>query len=458
MTFELSRKLRGRLRSWERNLVCASALLVLSAGGATAQAPVPFWRVARLSGAALGCLDGRTEAELEVVACRDTCAPIPWQLDERDADGEWALPDGPEPNPDDPRGTVDANDELLWMAADAGRRLRPGEAPADAGCAVEIELRAEGGSSWVYAFAVRAPAPRSPVRYVEYDPLHDTVRTARVAIGFGAPTPRYLALRDADGQSGPNLLDRLKVRASARFVGLIPLGRDEDDIQWEFVAWHAGPIRVVRSERQWVRLGWGLRTPIFRTESFVYRDYLELPVRLRLNFPPTYFFSGIEVQAALDFRDLRGWALRAPQGPLGTVGAMPEDVRRGVNGLDGNWLALEGPTVTLVLRLQLGDTFASLRHQLLYREDADGYAPEAAPGEHPAVGFRLTEWGRVDRGNHWFAAVATALPAGYDLDAFVRDDAAPLAVDAHPLPVEPRAATPPARASGHGGTRPHGGS
>jgi hypothetical protein len=383
-----------------------------------------------------------------LLACRQTCAPIPWQLDERDAQGELALPDGPQPNPDDPPGVIDANDELLWMADDAGRAMRAEEIPVEATCVSEIRLRADASSAWVYAITVPAPAPRSPLRYVEYDAARDRVASARVATGFGAATPRYLALRGPDRAFGANLLDRLKVRASARFLGLIPLGRDEDDIQWVFGAWHAGPIRVARREWQWVRLGWGLRTPIFRTESFVYRDTLELPVRLRLNFPPTYFFRGIEVQAALDFHDLRGWTVHVPVGPLGTVGAGADQRSAPSDGTGADWVAVEGPDLTFVLRLRLGDTLASLHREVLYRENEADYPPEAVPGEHPAVGFRLTEWGGVDRGQHGFTAVAYALPGGYDLGAFARQDAAPLHIEVRSARLEGAAPSAPRRGAG----------
>lgn len=433
-----SKFLCGALRGAAWWLLAASAALLLGAAPGAAQSTLPFWRVARLSGDALACLAGAREEAVELIACRERCAPIPWQLDERDADGELALSNGPEPNPDEPSGVVDANDEILWMADDAGRRIAPGEVPAAASCALEIELRGGGASAWVYAFTVPGPARRSPLRYVEYDAGRDEIANARVAIGFGAPTPRYLSLRGAGGLPGPNLLDRLKVRASARFFGLIPLGRDEDDIQWVFGAWHAGPIRIVRREWQWVRLGWGLRTPIFRTESVVYRDSVELPVRLRLNFPPAYFFRGIEVQAALDFRDLRGWTVRTSAGASGVVGALDPAAVARLTAPDAEWLALEGPSVTVVLRLQLSDSFASLRRQLLYRDDDDGYEPEAVPGEHPAIGFRLTEWGDVGRGHHWFAAIATVLPAAYDLDQFRRRDAEPLQIEVRRLAPAPQ--------------------
>lgn len=409
---------------------------------AAAQTGTPFWRVARVAGDQLPCLDGRAAEAVTLLACRQTCAPIPWQLDERDAAGELVLPEGPEPNAEDPRDVVDANDEILWMASDAGRRIASDEVPTGAVCGLEITQGEADDRTWVYAFAVPAPAPRSPIRYVEYDAARDTVETARVAIGFGAPTPRRFRLRGTDGQLGPNHLDRLKVRASARFLGLVPLGRDEDDIQWLFDAWHAGPIRVVRRERQWVRLGWGLRTPIFRTESVFYRDYVELPVRLRLNFPPAYFFSGIEVQAALDFRDLDGWSVRTPTGRVGAVGAVAAADAARINRQQGDWLALQGPQVIIVLRLQLGDSFASLRRELLYREGADGEDPQDAPGERPAIGFRLTEWGAVDRGHHWFAAIATALPADYDLDRFASQDGLPLRIEVRPLSAPDRPPPP----------------
>lgn len=400
-------------------------------------AEVPFWRVAALPGAALGCLNGALESHVLVVACGGECEPIPWQLDERDGHGDLALDGGSAPTRDDPPGVIDENDELLWMAADAGRRMRAGEMPDEAACRVEMSLRGPGWEAWAYGFVLPRPALRSPRRYVSYDPATDTVAGARVALGFGAPTPRLMALRTAEGGLGPNLLDRLKVRAAARFLGVIPLGRDEDDIEWAFGGWRAGPIRVVRREWQWVRLGWRLRTPIFRTETLAYRDWIELPVRLRLNFPPAYFFRGIEVQTALDFRDLRGWRLVAPGGPSYAIGAPDGLGAAELEERDANWLALIGPSATLVLRLQLGDSLSSLRIRLLARENADGSPPEALAGEMPAVGFRLTDWGDVGRGEHGFAAISTALPAGYDVDRFLARDREPFTVEARPLPAPP---------------------
>jgi hypothetical protein len=409
-------------------VVCASLFPCLAV---PARATLPAWAVATAPVEGLACLRGQAGAAVAFYACGDGCSPVPWQLDERDGEGRWALDQGPEANPDDPPDVLDDNDEVVWMAADGGRAARRDELPGAATCIVELAARVGATDALVYAVALPAPAPRAARRYVTYDPQTDRVESDRVAVGFGAPTPRYLAVRGADGAFGSNLLDRLKVRASARLLGFIPLGRDEDDIEYVFSAWRAGPVRVLRREYQWVRLASWLRTPIFETETLMSRDSLILPVRLRLNFPPTYFFAGIEVQAVLDFHALQGWQVATAGVPAVTVGA-GADGR--LDGARGNWVALRGPDATLVLELERGPTLATLVPSVVYRDGDDPQPPESQAGERPALGYRLTEWSGVDRGQHWFAAVAVALAADADLGAFAAARAVRLTVTARQWP------------------------
>ena len=426
--FFVVKHISGRAARAATSSIVAS-LLHFFAAVASAQGPASG--LATASVATLSCLRGEPESRIAMFACGAACAPIPWQLDERDGDGRWALEQGPEPNPDDPPGVLDDNDALAWMAADAGRRAQRGELPDVADCVVELEVRHGAEAGWVYAaVSAASPAPRSTERYVRYDADADRIEGDRVAVGFGAPTPRYLALRGADGRFGPNLLDRLKVRAHARFLGFIPLGRDEDDIEYEFAAWRAGPVRVLRREYQWVRLASWLRTPIFETETLMTRDAMTLPVRLRLNFPPTYFFGGIEVQAVLDFRALRGWQVAA----AGVAPVVVGDADAGrIDGARSDWVALRGPDATLVLELERGESLATLVPSVVYRDAGEAQPPEAVAGESPALGYRLTEWSQIDRGAHWFAAVAYALPPDADLAAAARRRVEPIDVLARPL-------------------------
>lgn len=431
-------KYRTRATEHVRAIVAALILIVAMAQRIVAieQPLAPFWAVGELSGEELGCLRGAPAARVGLFACAGECGAIPWQLDERDVEGRLALTEGPQPNPDESPDLVDDNDEIRWMASDAGRRMRADEAPDAAVCAIEIELRSAGTgwTAWVYAFVFAGSAPRSPLSYVHYDPAADIIAGARVSLGFQGATPQYLGWRDGMANGEVNLLDRLKVRASARFLGLIPMGRDEGDLSTEFVAWRAGPIRVVRRQRQWIRLGFGIRSPTFGSDTYFYRDYAELPVRLRLNFPPTYFFRPITVRAVLDFRDLRGWRLLTPGSAApAVVGELDEAEIARLNELPAEWFALIGPSLSLVQTLAVSPSLATVKRQVLYEETQDADAPEAVPGEMPGIGYRLTEWNDVGSGMHWFSSTSYALPPDYDPRRLVRELAAGITIESRPF-------------------------
>ena len=438
MRFELSTLNAGRRAS--RHARCWFALVALGwpqvpARCAAESLAAEGWKPVVVRGAQLPCLAGMAENALIAVSCQENCAPIPFQLDERDPEDRLVLDAGPQAGADRGGPGLDANDEIVVMAGDLGRRARPEELPGTRLCGHAVHVRGVAADGWFYVLAAGVPAPRSPLRYVAYDPAADVMTGRRVAIGFGAATPRSLRLRDPAGTLGTDLLDRLKVRASARFFGILPLGRDEDDIESRYVAWRSGAVRVIRREEKWVRLGFGLRTPIFRSDTTFYRDYVELPVQLRLNFPPAHFFSAIEVRALLDFVDLRGWRLHVPGALSGFVaGGMTTDERARLESLEVDSVALVGLEVALVLALDLGTSLSPLRRRLVYREDRRWHSPEDTRGELPGIGFRLTDWDAIQGGHHAFTATSYALPADYDLERFARERRQTWSIETAPVP------------------------
>jgi hypothetical protein len=400
---------------------------------------VRFGDVIIIEAAALPRFDGVRFEHLTVMACADrACHPIPFQIDERDPQGRWVLDQGPEPSADDPPEVFDGNDVLLFMAADAGDRARRADLPGDEPAA-EIRLHdpLSGATRWVYLVAVAGIAPRSATTYVDYDASADQVHGARVSLGFSRGVPGYLAIRDEVGGAETNVLDRLKVRATATFLwGLIHFSRTEDDLQTQFVAWRRGPIRVIRSQRQWVRVGWGLRSPIFGSYTYFYRDWADLPVALYLNFPPTYFFGDIVVRVVLDFRDLRGWSVLTASlpRPIAIDGTMTAE-KTALNNAPESWFALLGPHLTLVQTMEVSSSLATVRRRLLYHEGSDTREPpETIPGEEPGVGYRLDEWGRVGAGAHRLQSTSYALPPDVDVRAFMAARASPFDVEVRALP------------------------
>jgi hypothetical protein len=413
----------------------AALLVVLLPVAVTASATqMRFADVVQVDGSDLSGLIGTSIAQLTVLACTErACRPIPSQVDERDGEGQWVLDGGALATTDDPPGTLDDNDQVLFMAADAGEQVaRARLPPAPHTYAVRIADPASGTVRWAYVLAGHGPPAASAGEYVTYDPETDRSRGARVTLGFADGIPDYLTVDD-----GPNLLDRLKVRASATVLfGLLRFSRSETDFRTELLGWRVGPIRVRRVQRQWVRLGWGIRSPAFVTHTLMYRDFAELPVTLRLNFPATFFFHDIEVRAVLDFRDLRGWQVLAdgvPQ-PLVVGGPMTE-TKRALNRETGTWFAVGGPTITLLQLFESSESLRTVRRRLVYREaNRTVDPPEDVPGEHPGIGYQLEGWQRVGAGRHQLTAISYALPPDLDVREFVRTRHVPLAVRVEPLP------------------------
>ena len=427
-------------------LVCVTFFALCGAPGAAEVNPVRFADVVSIGGGEFGLFDGCAVDRLALLACADnagrrTCDPVPFQIDEVDAEGHWVLDQGPQPNADAPPGVLDANDRVLFMASDAGVRVRRADLPPET-AAMEISIHdpLTGDTHWAYLLAYRDRAPRSANSYVAYDSATDRVSGQRVTLGFRHGVPGYLATDGnilADGTAPTSLLDRFKVRATATFLwGLIRFSRNEDDVSSEFVAWRQGPIRVIRRQRQWVRIGWGIHSPTFGSYTYFYRDFAELPVSLYLNFPPTYFFGNITIRAFLDFRDLRNWSVLLPDRsePIAVDGVMTVQ-KKELNQLPGSWFALRGPHVTLVQILDVGSSLASVRRSLIYNETSTQHdPPEEVPGEEPAIGYRLDRWEHVSAGAHQLASTSYALPPDLDVREFMAARGVPLGVTVQPLP------------------------
>jgi len=380
-------------------------------------------------------LVGSTIADLIALRCDRTheqCRTVPLQVDERDAGYRWILDAGPAPVSDDPPGVLDDNDVLFFRAADAGDQVSSALLPPHRRAArLEISDPHDQRTAYLYLLEAVAPTGTHAPPLVDYDPVTDRLRGRNVALGFTAGVPQYLAIGDSTG-SGANILDRIKVRASAYLLwGLLRFARSEADLTTEVVGWRHGPLRITRQQEQRVRLGWGIRSPQFYSYTFFYPDSVELPVSLRLAHRPAVLFGDIRVDVLLDFVDLRGWQLLLPGELPRTIGI---DAAERSAASDGDWFALRSPEVTLLQILDVGPSLASTRRRLLYRESSVANPPEAHAGELPAVGFRIDQWQHVDAGAHHLLARCFALAPDADVERFVAALREPLVVRASALP------------------------
>jgi hypothetical protein len=437
-----SRDARTAARAILVAFALALARTVCDAFPALPDAPGLAWQTIVFKGVAMPRLVGSPESHLEVRALRDgRLAPIPFQVDEVLPDGRYALPAGPEPLADDSPGVLDRNDEVAMMLSDLGDRASPPrELPPDA---LEIEALDAASGARRYAYIAAVPSPRlSPVSYVSYDPLQSRVQGGSYGMTFRGDFPIGLALKDDRGDLSPSLIESSQVEITARVLMLFKLRLSANGVTNRVLAWHAGPVRLIRRVRDSVKLTFGIKSPTVLSEEIFYRERAEDSFVARVPWVPRLFFDDVRVRAWLDFIGLEGFALSwpgmewRPLEPGAASSALAAEVRS--NPPEVKWLALKGGGKIVMHTFAPSPDFAILRRRLYYcdgaaaantsRQTSSNYAGAALQ-----IGYLMTGWENFAAGTHRVDSMLMVLPDGADPDAIVRALATPPVVSVRPV-------------------------
>lgn len=182
---------------------------------------------------------------------------MPFQFDQRDRRGDVVVP-GPE------TFEFDENDELVFMAKDAGDRA-PGDPCAEGACegALEIRVAEPSGSrqAWAYLLAYREP----PVverhdPYVTFDDDGRLARSDAYSVEYARGRNYFTGLRvgPAAGGAGSNLLRQTHMVGSPTFsllLSKVTLNFTEQNSIVEIDGVREGPVRAVRRARLSVDMG-----------------------------------------------------------------------------------------------------------------------------------------------------------------------------------------------------------
>ena len=194
-----------------------------------------------ITGGLLSDLTGNPLHDIFVYAYRGTAlAQIPFQIDERDGSGTYV------PVED---GHLDDNDELVFMAMDAGGwvddpSLDAGGTSITPTYVITLTDPLSNTHAWAYVFHSGDITYSVTADYVSYDDGNDRVISpGRYSFGFNTTHAfrNYLTL----GDSSLNLLDRDKVRV-AGMITIFPVSADEEDVAKRGVHVIDGPVRVTR--------------------------------------------------------------------------------------------------------------------------------------------------------------------------------------------------------------------
>ena len=366
-----------------------------------------------LGGALLESLAGVELADLNLFSCAGSaCRPIPFQVDKRDAEGHYVFTnDSLRPAGRD--GTrLDANDELVFMAADAGDRADgPARFPG-AKRVTEIKLGdpRSPAAGWVYA--AEAPGTeRSREDYIQFvqqgsrleiqTPLYQRI----LEIGKpGSSAKGVMRLRRPDGSWGEDVLDTFIAGMYVQFLRVaVPIAYPEYLVRERVIGAIDGPVRLVMGAVRVIYIG-----PIsfqFGTEvvSYNYRNQGTARVDAVLPFSPrtlarsAYTYWGIDFTEAVLGSQYYDPAQSGPVMIDGKVEKAPE------LKTDHDWWALSGPQGAImdviILDPKLGELV--VRGGLLEEKPEQASEKEEHPGS-PRIGFGLLYFEKLDKGAyHW---------------------------------------------------------
>jgi hypothetical protein len=220
-------------------------------------APASATRLARpeepivISGADVSLLLYEENTSIAAFAWLDGAfQPLPLQIDERGPDGGYF-------GDDEYPGVLDANDELVFMAEDAGEQVAPC-CWLEGADAVRTEVAVldplDGARGWVYLFTGH-DLPRSPADYVQitgWEPF--AVHTDRYEHRYekgNADILTELRILPPAG-NGTDMLDRFKIRMK---LGPLTPWLTEADATHSVTKRHSldGPVRAIHG--YWVSLG-----------------------------------------------------------------------------------------------------------------------------------------------------------------------------------------------------------
>ncbi len=318
--------------------------------------------------------------------------PVPFQVDERTPNGNYVMerPDGSK-DCDVDNGRLDKNDELVFMAMDAGEsgnaEAFPQGSPFHCITLTDMQSKASGRVYLVYFKS--SPPPQSRKSYMRY----------RERKGFDEVVSPYYTLHfpknnvfisdfmihEKAGGNGADIMDRIKMRSGVDVLaGRFSLLRTEEDFTTEVLGMIKGPVRVVRQTSTRLSLLLSLKSPSVVVDGSFYPCSFEFPSMLSLPFRMDMVASDAYIRQGWDLNrnaiGMKFFTNIDPHGVTldGTMSKREENMAASEKTLD--WALATGPQGTFMFR-GVWDRKAPFR-ALLYYEDnlSRREPPENDPG------------------------------------------------------------------------------
>jgi hypothetical protein len=336
-------------------------------------------------------------------------SPISFQIDRKDHQGRYVIEADRSPKSARADAVLDDNDELVFRAKDRGDRLPGSSQLARSHRLIEIRLSEpeSGAAGWVYVRISSDEKPLSQQRFIRYLPDTDAVKGQLYHIGFSAELP---FLVDAFHWKLPgehawsaDISDTMKIRHLGTFLGFLPFQRTHADYSSRLVSVKRGPLRIIRRTSNRIRMLWKLRSPALYVDYIMMPDGFVMDTVIDIPFNIGLFFSDVVTLTTMDWNDdpaLPDLTVHAADGTaLPVNGRMSRDKQR-FNTVNESEFSISSAFGELLVSLDIPDDFPIQPWLYLRDEINTADLPEHHPGQFGNVGFRTTEWERIDSDVH----------------------------------------------------------
>ena len=236
-----------------RDALASLAVVAASLGAGIAHAGVTtsgtldrIYEAVVAPGSALPGLAGAAVSDLWVYAYRSGAwVQIPFQLDQKDASGNYFVADG------DP--AFDSNDELVWMAKDMGDQVTNDVWPSDlasqgfARYEVQVANSLDATKkSWAYVYRSNTLTKTFTADYAAYTHgTTDSLVTEGYTLGYDSSGQLVTTrINPSGGGNGVDILDRQKVRVTVKVL-FLSFNYTENDFPVTTDAFVDGAVRVL---------------------------------------------------------------------------------------------------------------------------------------------------------------------------------------------------------------------
>jgi len=401
-----------------------------------------------LEGSRFKTLQGSPLNQLSLLAYqKGRLIPIPFQIDEKRENGEYAFQQGEGAQPDSDPG-FDANDELVFLAGDLGDRAPREIFPKTAQEIVELEITdpLDQSKAWAYLALFSQNPPRSNIDYLRFEvkKKHKWVYSYdRFGYGLivGSPVdavyPDEFRVILKDHTITPDILDRQKIRGIIHTKLLFDIDFKFDVLtRVRLKAWNDGPVRVIYRADGYLKLGF-LK---FRGEGYslitYYPNCLVWPMYIKIPFSLSSFIESFEVRGYMDYNQnvipayVYSESNPAPPKIILDGKTSPEEEKINTQS-ECRWIAGYKEYGATINRLIFPKEWEMVKRKFYLKEDLETSArPEDDPGEI-AVGYQFDNFEKV------LALEATYYQIYYFLPVFKPGDEKPLLnILDHPLKVQ----------------------